>query len=312
MKMLVGYTGFVGSNLLETMFFDEIYNSKNIQDAYGKNPDLMIYAGVKGTKFLANKYPDEDRKNINEAIHNIIKINPKKLVLISTIDVYDNLDCKDEDYIIKPELLHDYGKNRYFLEQWVCKNVNDYHIIRLPAIYGKNLKKNFIYDLINPIPRYLNRNDYDLIKIEFKNIDFYYNFKEHVYELYKIDMDIYRYFINSKYSTIRFTDYRANYQYLNLNILSDIIREMIDKNIKIVNAVSEPVNSMVLYEKVKNKSFLNKLDIEPINYNIITKHKFDFCLNIKDKYLFSANAEITDLCEYIIMSKKELKRELEK
>lgn len=39
MKALVGYTGFVGSNIYAAGTFDAIYNSKNIADAFGTNPD---------------------------------------------------------------------------------------------------------------------------------------------------------------------------------------------------------------------------------------------------------------------------------
>lgn len=40
---LVGYTGFVGSNIYAAGSFDGAYNSKNIEEAYGTNPDLLIY-----------------------------------------------------------------------------------------------------------------------------------------------------------------------------------------------------------------------------------------------------------------------------
>ena len=87
---LVGYTGFVGSNIDLKGNIDKKYNSKNIKDAFGTNPDILIYSGVRAEKFLANKEPERDLHNIREAVENIKKINPKKLVLISTIDVYKN------------------------------------------------------------------------------------------------------------------------------------------------------------------------------------------------------------------------------
>ena len=34
-KALVGYTGFVGSNLYASASFEAVYNSKNVTDAYG-------------------------------------------------------------------------------------------------------------------------------------------------------------------------------------------------------------------------------------------------------------------------------------
>ena len=57
-KTLVGYTGFVGSNLASSTDFDGLYNSKNIEDAFKTKPDLLVYSGVRAEKFLANKEPD--------------------------------------------------------------------------------------------------------------------------------------------------------------------------------------------------------------------------------------------------------------
>ena len=83
MKILIGSTGFVGSNLLASTAFDFAYHSTDIQNAYGKNPDLLIYAGLPAAKFLANAAPDKDLAKINEAEQNILKINPN-----------DKFECK--------------------------------------------------------------------------------------------------------------------------------------------------------------------------------------------------------------------------
>ena len=60
MRALVGYTGFVGSNICEKSKFEGLYNSKNMQDAYGTAPELLIYYGVRAEKFLANREPEKD------------------------------------------------------------------------------------------------------------------------------------------------------------------------------------------------------------------------------------------------------------
>ena len=51
MKALVGYTGFVGSNIYTSGEFDAVYNSKNIEEAFGTKPDLLVYAGLRAEKF---------------------------------------------------------------------------------------------------------------------------------------------------------------------------------------------------------------------------------------------------------------------
>ena len=154
MNALVGYTGFVGSNIYAAAKgkIDAAYNSKNIKDAFDTKPDTLIYAGLRAEKYLANNFPKKDMELIKEAEDNISKINPKSLVLISTIDVFKNPVDVDENSKIDTDNLHAYGLNRYRLEQWVRTNYPDALIIRLPGLFGENIKRNFIYDYIIIIP----------------------------------------------------------------------------------------------------------------------------------------------------------------
>ena len=55
----------------------------------------------------------------------------------------------DEDYTIDPNKNHTYGKNRFLFEEYIKTTFINYNIIRLPALFGKGLKKNIIYDLIH-------------------------------------------------------------------------------------------------------------------------------------------------------------------
>ncbi len=79
---------------------------------------------------------------INQAEENIKKINPKKLVLISTIDVFKDPKDMDENSVIDTQNFHAYGYNRYLMELWVHEKYPDALIIRLPGLFGKNIKKN--------------------------------------------------------------------------------------------------------------------------------------------------------------------------
>ncbi|MEG2634068.1 MAG: NAD(P)-dependent oxidoreductase, partial [Oscillospiraceae bacterium] len=77
---LVGYTGFVGGNLAREHDFDRLYNSKNIGEAFETEQGLVVYSGVRAEKFLANSDPDGDRKIFENAIDNIRRMKPEKLV----------------------------------------------------------------------------------------------------------------------------------------------------------------------------------------------------------------------------------------
>ena len=157
MNALVGSTGFVGSNLYTPERFQAAYHSKNIADAYGTEPDLLVYAGVRAEKYLANHDPEKDMENIRLAERNIAEIRPRRLVLVSTVDVFRNSAGADEAAPVETAGLHPYGLHRYRLEQWVRENHPDALVVRLPALFGKNLKKNFIYDYIHRIPSMLTR-----------------------------------------------------------------------------------------------------------------------------------------------------------
>jgi sugar phosphate isomerase/epimerase len=147
---IVGYTGFVGSNLLQFYKFDFFYNSSNFCEAKDKCFDTLFFCGVPAIKWKANKYPQEDI-DVIENIKNILKtIKVNKIILISTIDVYENVDLgNDEDYDCDYVINHPYGRNRYMFEYFIREKFDNYNIIRLPALFGKGLKKNIIYDLIN-------------------------------------------------------------------------------------------------------------------------------------------------------------------
>nr|WP_280922051.1 NAD-dependent epimerase/dehydratase family protein [Paenibacillus sp. PvR133] len=146
---LVGFTGYVGSTLLAQTTFDELYNSSNIESIKGMEYDLVVCAAAPAVKWKANQAPEEDLANINQLISCLKEVKAQKFVLISTVDVYSTPIKVDESANIQTETAEPYGKHRFYLEQFVTKTFHDHLIIRLPGLFGKGLKKNFIYDLIH-------------------------------------------------------------------------------------------------------------------------------------------------------------------
>lgn len=149
MNGLIGYTGFVGGNLDLQVEFDKKYNSRNIRSIAGESFDILVCAGAPGTKWLANAFPEKDRLAIDTLMASLSQVRAKLLVLISTIDVYKEPRGKDEDDLIDTNSLHAYGLHRFLLEQFVADNFLQHSIIRLPALFGKGLKKNVIYDFLH-------------------------------------------------------------------------------------------------------------------------------------------------------------------
>lgn len=146
---LIGYTGLVGSNLATQYNFDKMYNSKNIEEIHGESFDRVICAGMYGTKWYANRNPEEDLKSIYQLMNSLRAIDCGYLVLISTVDVYKNPNGVDEDSKILLEGLHPYGRHRYRVEEMVKGTFQKHMIVRLPALFGQGLKKNFLYDMIH-------------------------------------------------------------------------------------------------------------------------------------------------------------------
>jgi nucleoside-diphosphate-sugar epimerase len=145
---LIGYTGFVGSNIDHQYGLDDLYNSVNISEIEGKEYDLVVSAANRADMWRINQDGEQDLSEIKQFIGHISKAKIKKLVLISTVGVYKNPNGADEDTEIDLEGLTPYGTNRYYLETF-CRDNFDTTIVRLPGLFGEGLKKNVIFDLIH-------------------------------------------------------------------------------------------------------------------------------------------------------------------
>lgn len=301
MMILVGNTGFVGSNLCLSTKFDYTYNSQNITESYDTKPDILIYAGVTGTKFLANSNPQNDILNINNAIKNISSIRPNKLVLISTVDIFSNPHMVDEDTIPIIDNLCPYGRHRLILEKWVQENISDYLIVRLPGIYGENLKKNLIFDLYNKIPVMLTKDKMAQFDNQIK--PFYQLMNDGYYHLLQMSnlekKQLTNYFISQNFTSWHFTDSRAQYQYYNLKYLWSHIQSAIAHNLKILNISTEPVNAAEIIKYIFNIDFTNEIVDHPIQYNMLTKHCDIFGGN--NGYIFDKTFCLNDLKQFINM-----------
>lgn len=176
---LIGYSGFVGQNILSKHSFKHLYNSRNIEQIKNQKFDLVVSCATPSLVWKANLDPKSDLANIQSLMKNLKNVKAKHFVLISTIFVYPNPFEVDEDSQIKPRFLTPYGKHRYLLEKFVKKYFKSYTIIRLPNLFGQGIKKNLVYDLI-----YNNRLDLTDHRSEMQ----WYNL-EHIWHDIKIAMN---------------------------------------------------------------------------------------------------------------------------
>ena len=148
-RALIGYTGFVGGNLRTQGSFTDVYNSANIGEIAGKSFELVVSAGCRAAKWIANKEPQADREDIAVLTRALERVRAERFVLISTIDVYPRPIEVDESTPIAAAEGQPYGRHRFELEQFVRARFPSALIVRLPGLFGAGLKKNAIFDLLH-------------------------------------------------------------------------------------------------------------------------------------------------------------------
>jgi hypothetical protein len=146
---LIGYSGFVGSTLLRQARFERLFRSTNIGDMAGGSFDTVVCAGAPAQKWIANREPEADRKTIDGLIGSLGTMTCKRLILISTVDVFRNPNGVDEETPVEASGLGPYGLHRRLLEEFVECAFPDRLIVRLPGLVGPGLRKNVIFDLLN-------------------------------------------------------------------------------------------------------------------------------------------------------------------
>ena len=146
---LVGYSGFVGSNLAGQRSFTDVFRSTNIAEIRGKSYDLLVCAGASASKWRANQRPEEDFAAIDRLLRNLAEVRAARVILISTVDVYPVTKNVDESFNCGSVANHAYGRNRLHLESQLNNIFTDLYIVRLPGLFGPGLKKNVIYDLMH-------------------------------------------------------------------------------------------------------------------------------------------------------------------
>lgn len=141
--------GFVAKHLLKC-FGDKItlqYDSKSIESISEKNHEIVFCAAPSAKKWIANADPVSDFKSCNTLIESLKKTKLKKVILFSTVDVYSTEFSKlDENHECFAS--HAYGMNRKMIEDSLRSNMSC-SVVRLPALFGSYLEKNYIFDLMN-------------------------------------------------------------------------------------------------------------------------------------------------------------------
>ena len=281
---IIGYTGFVGGNLARQAGFDFSYNSSNISDIKGKKFGLLVCAGARAEKWLINADPAADIMNLNAMIECLREVSAERLVLISTVDVYDRTSGVDEETPVIPERSEPYGRNRYYLEHFARSNFDNCLTVRLPALFGRGLKKNFIYDLSHIAPKIIMKakfeelcskcaspRDAEALKTAYRQgADLNYKLDPKLESggvepletiLKKFD-----------FTSLSFTHKDSRFQFYWLENLWADIKKALASGVKLVNFATEPLGAAELARECLGIEFDNLTVKPPFNYDIKTVH----------------------------------------
>ncbi len=149
MNALIGYSGFVGGNLLAKRTYDSLYRSSDIDTIRGKSFEHIVCSGVQAMKWWANLHPEEDMAGIGRLLKPLAAAKAERFTLISTIDVYPSPREVDEDSVIDRTGHHAYGLHRLEVEDRIREMFSRVLIVRLPGLFGPGLKKNVIFDMMH-------------------------------------------------------------------------------------------------------------------------------------------------------------------
>ncbi len=160
MEGLVGYTGFVGQALDRQHQFCGRFNRANIATLADASFDTLICAAAPGSMVEANKNAQADRDAIEDLMHWLGKARADRFILISTIAAIASFDCRADESTTNFREDLAYGRHRHMLEAFCLSTFPNCLIVRLPSLFGCGLKKNFIFDIMNPLPTFLSEARY--------------------------------------------------------------------------------------------------------------------------------------------------------
>ncbi len=161
---ILGHTGFVGSTIAQDLPTAQTFNSRNVLDAESMSFETLYCAAAPGSMFEANKYPERDAERIDALITSLSRMQAGRFILISTIAVLDTFDGGYTEADSRYQENTPYGVNRRRLEIACQAHFPRCLVVRLPALFGPRLAKNFVFDLMNPMPTMLNAQAYHTLE----------------------------------------------------------------------------------------------------------------------------------------------------
>lgn len=143
---IIGSNGFVGSSVLRALKSDDIVliDRSNIDLCSSYDYSTLFICAGEPRKWFVNSNIKVATKTMVELYSIISRFRARKVIYFSSIDVYNVDFTVNDGYSIEP-----YGVTKLVLEELITKIFENCVIVRLGALFGKGLKKNFLFDLLN-------------------------------------------------------------------------------------------------------------------------------------------------------------------
>ena len=200
------------------------------------------------------------------------------------------------------ENLPAYGKNRLQLERWVREDHPDALIVRLPALYGRGLKKNFLYDLHTITPAMLRPEKYNELAAKSELVKAAYSPADNGF--YKLNgavdaAALRAWFAAADFNALAFTDSRSRYQFYNLGRLWRDISAALAAGLTLLNLTTPPLTAAAVYEAVTGKAgWKNELAKTPFAYDLRSRFAGVLAPGAQD-YLCSEQQELDDIVQFM-------------
>jgi hypothetical protein len=264
---LIGHTGFVGGTLARQHGFAALFNSSNIDGIGSEKFNTLVCAAAPGSMFTANRDPERDKEQIAALINSLKTARARRFVLISSIAVFANFAGEDDESSVAFQQELAYGRHRRALEAFVENTFPDSLIVRLPALFGTGLRKNFIFDLLNPIPTMLPQDKLESLAVVlsstlFASLKALYA-PDPVTGMMKLDRmaldaDPVRASLDAAaiahgFAATQFHNLKTTYQYYNMLRLWSDVNVALDAGLSHVHLVSEPLIAANIHRRLTGR-----------------------------------------------------------
>ncbi|MBE1283557.1 MAG: hypothetical protein GJ676_09625 [Rhodobacteraceae bacterium] len=265
---IIGHTGFVGGNLVAQHAFSGQFNSRNMDDSAGQRFGTVVCAAAPGSMFEANRFPDRDAAQIDALCGALARIKAERFVLISSIAVLESFDGQDVEGAERFQTDIAYGRNRRRLEEFCAETFARCLILRLPALFGEGLKKNFLFDLLNPMPTMLSA---DKMAVALDNLTT--DLKDHLRAIYALNEANGMYVVDRaglaaggkrseleqglaglNLTAVQFTHPDSRFQYYRLDRLWADVETAYEHDLDVLHLATEPLLAARIHEAVTGRT----------------------------------------------------------